>query len=39
MLWMFALLSLVGFAFAALLRVRERGPEGHGLEQAKLRAG
>lgn len=35
MLWMFALLSLAGFGFAMLLRLRERGPGGHGLEQAK----
>jgi MFS family permease len=34
MLWMFALLSLVGLAFSALLRARETGPLGHGLEAA-----
>jgi hypothetical protein len=32
MLWMFMLLSLSGFIFAALLRIREGGPRGHGLE-------
>jgi MFS family permease len=32
MLWMFFLLSLFGFVFAAALRVRESGPRGHGLE-------
>jgi len=37
MLWMFTLLSLFGFVFAALLRVRETGPHGHGLES--IRAG
>jgi MFS family permease len=37
MLWMFLLLSLFGFVFAAALRVREKGPRGHGLET--IRAG
>ncbi|MGQ0737057.1 MAG: MFS transporter [Acidobacteriota bacterium] len=32
MLWMFLILSLAGFAFAAALRQRENGPHGHGLE-------
>lgn len=32
MLWMFMILSLFGFLFAALLRRRETGPHGHGLE-------
>ncbi len=32
MLWMFFVLGLSGFIFAALLRVRETGPQGHGLE-------
>ena len=32
MLWMFLILSLFGFVFAAVLRVRETGPRGHGLE-------
>ncbi len=34
MLWMFALVSLAGLAFSALLRARETGPLGHGLEAA-----
>ena len=38
MLWMFALLSLFGFVFAALLRRREVGPEGHDLERPVPRA-
>jgi MFS family permease len=33
MMWMFLLLSLMGFVFALALRVRETGPAGHGLEQ------
>ena len=32
MLWMFGLLSLFGFVFAAALRRRETGPQGHRLE-------
>ena len=32
MLWMFALLSLGGLFFSALLHHRETGPHGHGLE-------
>ena len=32
MLWLFALLSLSGLVFSALLRRRETGPQGHGLE-------
>jgi MFS family permease len=37
MLWMFALLSLAAVVFTVLLRRRETGPHGHGLEtlQAK----
>jgi MFS family permease len=37
MLWMFFVLSLLGFVFAAALRARETGPQGHGLES--IRAG
>jgi MFS family permease len=37
MLWMFFVLSLFGFVFAAALRRRETGPHGHGLES--IRAG
>ena len=36
MLWMFTLLSLCGFVFAYLLRVREVGPHGHGLEEIRV---
>jgi len=35
MLWMFFALSLFGFIFAALLRLRESGPQGHGLETVR----
>ena len=35
MLWMFMALSLFGFLFAALLRKRETGPHGHGLESVR----
>jgi MFS family permease len=35
MLWLFFVLSLFGFVFAYLLRVREVGPHGHGLEEIK----
>jgi MFS family permease len=38
MLWMFMLLALFGFLFAAALRVREKGPEGHGLESIRAAA-
>jgi len=37
MLWMFLILSLSGFLFAALLRKRETGALGHGLELPKPR--
>ncbi len=37
MLWMFALLSLAGLVFSALLRQRESGPHGHGLETIKVK--
>jgi MFS family permease len=37
MLWLFFILSLFGFVFAALLRARETGTSGHGLET--IRAG
>jgi MFS family permease len=35
MLWLFMLLSLFGFVFAAALRRRETGPRGHGLESVR----
>ena len=38
MLWMFTFLSLFGFVFAYLLRVREVGPQGHGLEEIRVGA-
>lgn len=38
MLWMFLLLSLFGFLFAAWLRARETGPHGHGLESIRVSA-
>jgi hypothetical protein len=33
MLYLFSALSLLGLAFSMLLRARERGPAGHGLER------
>jgi MFS family permease len=38
MLWLFLFLSLFGFVFAYALRVRETGPQGHGLESIKAAA-
>jgi MFS family permease len=38
MLWMFFLLSLFGFFFAARLRARETGLDGHGLESIRVSA-
>jgi len=35
MLWMFAALSLAGLVFSALLRSRDTGPHGHGLETVR----
>jgi MFS family permease len=35
MLWMFGILSLAGLLFSVLLRGRESGPHGHGLETLK----
>jgi MFS family permease len=37
MLWLFLVLSLFGFVFAALLRKRETGAAGHGLETTTAR--
>jgi len=31
-MWIFSILGFVGLAFAILLRIRETGPDGHGLE-------
>lgn len=38
MLWLFMCLSLFGFVFAAALRRREMGPEGHDLERPRPRS-
>jgi MFS family permease len=38
MLWMFTILSLLGFGFAYALHARELGPHGHGLESIKAGA-
>ena len=38
MLWMFMILSLLGFVFAYALHAREVGPQGHGLESIKAGA-
>ena len=35
MLWMFTVLSLAAVAFSWLLRRRETGPHGHGLETVR----
>jgi MFS family permease len=37
MLWLFGLLSLAGIVFSVLLRQREVGPHGHGLETIQAR--
>jgi len=37
MLWMFAFLSLAGLVFSGLLRRRETGPDGHGLEMMRVK--
>ncbi len=38
MLWMFLMIGFAGFVFAALLRIREAGPRGHGLETIRASA-
>ncbi len=38
-MWIFSVLGFVGLAFAILLRVRETGPEGHGLETITTASG
>jgi hypothetical protein len=35
MLWMFTILSLAALVFSWLLRQRETGPHGHGLETVR----
>ncbi len=37
-MWMFSTLGFAGLLFSALLRRRERGPAGHGLETIRARA-
>ncbi len=38
-MWIFSVLGFVGLAFALLLRFRETGPEGHGLETITTASG
>jgi hypothetical protein len=38
-MWIFTVLGFVGLAFAILLRSRETGPEGHGLETITTKTG
>jgi hypothetical protein len=35
-MWIFSVLGFVGLTFAILLRIRETGPQGHGLETIKV---
>jgi MFS family permease len=37
-MWIFSILGFVGLAFAILLRIREMGPRGHGLETITAKA-
>jgi len=37
-MWIFSILGFVGLAFAILLRIRETGPRGHGLETITAKA-
>jgi MFS family permease len=37
-MWIFSILGFVGLAFAILLRIRETGPNGHGLETITAKA-
>jgi len=37
-MWIFSILGFVGLTFAILLRIRETGPQGHGLETIKAGA-
>jgi MFS family permease len=37
-MWIFSVLGFVGLAFAILLRLRETGPQGHGLETTTAKA-
>ena len=38
-MWIFSILGFVGLAFAILLRIRETGPHGHGLETITIKTG
>ncbi|MGC1789317.1 MAG: MFS transporter, partial [Terriglobales bacterium] len=37
-MWIFSILGFVGLTFAILLRIRETGPQGHGLETITAKA-
>ena len=39
MLWFFFLLSLVALSSVVLLRLREIGPQGHGIEKVRPKPG
>ena len=38
-MWLFSILGFVGLTFAILLRIRETGPHGHGLETITTKSG
>lgn len=38
-MWIFSVLGFVGLTFAILLRIRETGPQGHGLETITTKSG
>jgi MFS family permease len=38
-MWIFSILGFVGLAFATVLRIRELGPHGHGLETITTKSG
>jgi MFS family permease len=38
-MWIFSVLGFVGLGFAILLRIRETGPQGHGLETITTKTG
>jgi hypothetical protein len=38
-MWIFSILGFVGLALAILLRIRETGPHGHGLETITTKTG
>src|SRR6266481_5734173 len=38
-MWIFSILGFVGLTFAILLRIRETGPQGHGLETITTKTG